>query len=394
MLFVNWKTTLLLTGILLICIFVISNIIIRKNRKLGVERYEADREIHRTIGATFGNIKFIKLKGNEEQILKDFRLSTKKHSHANVLNLTLGIMPKNILECIGFSLLAVIIIFNLLYRNSAENIIPIIAIYALSLYRILPAVHKLLGNLNNILYLKKSLDIVYDNINQNIEHEGFEHITFNKSIVIKNLSFKYDNSNDVLNNISLEIRKGEKVAIIGESGGGKSTLVDLIIGIHKPNSGNIYIDDTLITDANIRSWRSKIGYIPQNIYLFDGTIYDNIVFGMEPNVEQVSRVLKMANIWDILEKKDGLDTRVGEGGIQLSGGQKQRIGIARALYNNPDVLVLDEATSALDTETETKIMDEIYNIGKDKTLIIIAHRLSTIERCDRKIKIEDGNIIA
>jgi ATP-binding cassette subfamily B protein/ATP-binding cassette subfamily C protein len=183
------------------------------------------------------------------------------------------------------------------------------------------------------------------------------------------------------------------VAFVGESGGGKSTLVDLLIGINKPGSGVIYIDGAALTDANIRSWRGRIGYIPQSIYLFDGTVAENISFGEEEDPERLEQVLKMANIWDFLTGKDGIHTRVGEGGIQLSGGQKQRIGIARALYSDPEVIVLDEATSSLDNETEERIMDEIYKASNDKTLIIIAHRLSTVELCDRRIRIENGRIV-
>jgi ATP-binding cassette subfamily B protein/ATP-binding cassette subfamily C protein len=199
--------------------------------------------------------------------------------------------------------------------------------------------------------------------------------------------------NEVISDASLEIKKGEKIAITGESGGGKTTLVDIIIGIHKPLSGKVYIDDTAITDDNIRAWRKKIGYIPQNIYLFDGTVAENVAFGSIPDDEKIKKALQMANIWDFLASKDGVNTLVGEGGIQLSGGQQQRIGIARAFYDDPDVLVLDEATSALDTETEQKIMDEIYNVSITKTLIIIAHRLTTVERCNRRIRVEDGKII-
>ncbi|HCC37667.1 MAG TPA: hypothetical protein DEQ14_08660, partial [Treponema sp.] len=215
-------------------------------------------------------------------------------------------------------------------------------------------------------------------------------LDFNSRIRLENISFGYTGGNNVLNSISFEIQKGEKIAITGESGGGKSTLADLIIGIHKPTSGALYIDNTLITSENIRSWRNKIGYIPQSIYLFDGTVAENITIGSTYDEEKIKSVLQMANIWDFLETKEGINTKVGEGGIQLSGGQQQRIGIARALYDNPEVLVLDEATSALDTETESKIMDEIYTVSRNKTLIVIAHRLSTVERCDRKIRIENG----
>jgi ATP-binding cassette subfamily B protein/ATP-binding cassette subfamily C protein len=166
-----------------------------------------------------------------------------------------------------------------------------------------------------------------------------------------------------------------------------------MIGINYPSRGNIYVDGNMINSANIRSWRNKIGYIPQNIYLFDGTVAENVAFGAEYNEAKIVQVLKEANIWDFLAEKDGIDTLVGEGGIQLSGGQKQRIGIARALYGDPELLVLDEATSSLDNETEAKIMDEIYGLSGDKTLIVIAHRLSTVERCNRRINIENGMVV-
>jgi ATP-binding cassette subfamily B protein/ATP-binding cassette subfamily C protein len=196
----------------------------------------------------------------------------------------------------------------------------------------------------------------------------------------------------VIKNISFEINIGEKVAVTGESGSGKTTLVDIIIGIYRPLQGSLYVDNVLIDKANIRSWRSKIGYIPQNIYLFDGTVAENVCFGYKPDEDKVIRVLKKVKIWDFLETKEGINTLVGEGGLQLSGGQKQRIGIARALYNDPEILVLDEATSSLDNNTEAQIMDEIYDVSGNKTLIIIAHRLSTVERCNKRIHIEDGKI--
>jgi ATP-binding cassette subfamily B protein/ATP-binding cassette subfamily C protein len=194
-------------------------------------------------------------------------------------------------------------------------------------------------------------------------------------------------------NAYIEIIIGEKVAFVGESGSGKTTLVDIIIGIYKPEQGGLYVDDVLIEKTNILSWRSKIGYIPQGIYLFDGTVAENVSFGSKRDDRKIIDVLKKAKIWDFLETKEGLSTRVGEGGIQLSGGQSQRIGIARALYTDPELLVLDEATSSLDDATEAQIMEEIYDLSGNKTLIIIAHRLSTVARCNRQLRIENGVII-
>jgi len=284
------------------------------------------------------------------------------------------------------------VVFIVWIYHDASKVIPIISMYALALYRILPSIHRMLMNINHIIYNEKTLESVYETLQQPIEKEGDTQLSFERSIRLKNIHFKYLTGGEVITGISLEIEKGEKVAFTGESGGGKSTLVDIITGIHKPHEGKVYIDEIALTDDNIRSWRKKIGYIPQSIYLFDGTVAENVAFGSSPDEEKIKTALIKANIWDFLSQKEGINTLVGDGGIQLSGGQQQRIGIARALYDDPEVLVLDEATSALDTETEQKIMDEIYSVSANKTLIVIAHRLSTVERCDRRIRIGDGKI--
>jgi ATP-binding cassette subfamily B protein/ATP-binding cassette subfamily C protein len=390
---INWQMTLVLTILLVIITLLVVQLMVRKTEALGVKRAEAQEKLYRILGETFGNFKFIKLKGNQNGIFQNFENSTKTVSRATVISTTLGTIPKNILESTGFSLLVLSVIFILWFYHSAGSVIPIISMYALALYRILPSMYRILQDFNQIVFQKRSLDIVYENINQETEHEENIPVEFTRSIRVENICFKYQTGNNVLNNVSLEIYKGEKVAVTGESGSGKSTLVDLIIGINKPSSGTIYIDDIPVTNQNIRSWRSKIGYIPQSIYLFDGTVAENITFGTDFDENRIIQVLQMANIWGFLSQKEGIHSCVGEGGIQLSGGQKQRIGIARALYNDPEVMVLDEATSALDNETESKIMDEIYNISKDKTLIVIAHRLSTIERCERRIQIDKGRIL-
>ncbi|EJB0524342.1 ABC-type lipopolysaccharide transporter PglK, partial [Campylobacter jejuni] len=194
-------------------------------------------------------------------------------------------------------------------------------------------------------------------------------------------------------NLNLNIKKGEKIAFIGESGCGKSTLVDLIIGLLKPKEGQILIDEQELNANNTKNYRQKIGYIPQNIYLFNDSIAKNITFGDAVDEEKLNRVIKQANLEHFIKNlSQGVQTKVGDGGSNLSGGQKQRIAIARALYLEPEILVLDEATSALDTQSEAKIMDEIYKISKDKTMIIIAHRLSTITQCDKVYRLEHGKL--
>lgn len=382
---VNWKMTLALSLILTIKVFFLTKALSKIIKVQGEKRAALQEKFYRIIGETFGNFKMIKLIGNEKVIFDSFAQASQGFSRANIINATVATIPKNVLETIGFSALISVVMYILYIYNNAASVIPIISMYALALYRMLPAVNRMINSYNAIQFLRTSLDIVHSDLIYDLEKEGAEAIPFENHIELKNITFSYDGKHDVLKSVNLLIKKGEKVAFTGESGSGKSTLVDIIIGIYKPCSGSIKIGDKELTIDNIKSWRTKIGYIPQSIYLFDGTVAENVAFGHDYDEDKINQVLKQANIYDFLIQKDGIDTRVGEGGIQLSGGQKQRIGIARALYGNPEILVLDEATSALDNETESLIMDAIYAVAQDKTLIIIAHRLSTIEKCDRKI---------
>ncbi|MCK5895052.1 MAG: ATP-binding cassette domain-containing protein, partial [Endozoicomonadaceae bacterium] len=241
---------------------------------------------------------------------------------------------------------------------------PTLSMFVLSLYRLLPSVNRIVSGYNSLIYRYKSIEIVSEELQTKQEFLSSEKIIFDKKIYLSNVDFSYQyKSKNVLTDINLTITKGEKVAFIGESGAGKSTLVDLIIGLYQPNKGTIKIDNAIVNKDNLQNWRSQIGYIPQQVYLFDGTIAENICFGRNLDSALLEEVLKQANIFDFLQTKDGINTLVGEGGIQLSGGQKQRVAIARALYGHPEILVLDEATSALDDKTEQKIMDEIYNIS-------------------------------
>jgi ABC-type multidrug transport system fused ATPase/permease subunit len=250
-------------------------------------------------------------------------------------------------------------------------------------------VNRIVTGYNTLLYYHRSIDIIDEELKTTQENLGNKIIEFKEKIELTNVNFSYQEK-EVLSGINLTINKGEKIAFIGESGSGKSTLVDLIIGLYRLNQGEMKIDNVLVDESNLQNWRSQIGYIPQQVYLFDGTIAENVCFGRDLDKSLLVTVLKQANILDFLQTKQGVNTLVGEGGIQLSGGQKQRVAIARAIYGQPEILVLDEATSALDEETERKIMNEIYQISQDKTLIVIAHRLSTIKDCDKIYQLEDG----
>lgn len=394
MLVVNFKITILVSMFLGLCVAIIKLLIINKTKSWGVQRAKAIEEYYKIIGATFGNYKFIKLLGNDEQINNRFEIACNNYVIVDKKFQGTQPIPKYILEFLGFFIVVVLIVGAVIIygEEGITKIMPLITVFFIGLYRILPSLNRAVGYYQYIVFYKKSLDIVIKELDKNVENLGNKNITFSKSITLKNIIFEYEKDKEILKNISLNIQKGEKIAFVGESGSGKTTLVDSIIGLYKQKSGEIHIDDTLLTDENIRSWRSSIGYIPQEVYLFDGTVEDNIVFGRDYDSNKLEEALKKAQIWDFLQKKNGIKTIVGDKGIMLSGGQKQRLAIARALYDNPEILVLDEATSALDNDTEKEIMNEIYKASENKTLLIIAHRLTTLEGCDRIVVLKEGKI--
>ena len=393
MLYVNYEVTLVLTAFLLINGFIMLKTVSKKIKKQGVLRAEVQKSFYEIINKSFANFKLIKLQSNDQLILNDFEKASHKYAKINIIAQTLIQVPKFILEAIAFGLIILIVVY-LVYTNEGDisNTVSMLSMFVLALYRLMPSVTRIMGSYNNILFVHKSLDIIHNDLMYDNEDLGEKSIDFKNDIKIDNLYFEYKTNKPILNNISLTIEKGSSVAFIGESGSGKSTLVDIIMGLYKPTSGKILVDGISLDNSNVKQWKNKIGYIPQSVYLFDGTVEDNIVFGNEYNKEKIIKCLKQAEIYNFLEKKEGLKTFVGEGGVMLSGGQKQRIAIARALYTDPEVLVLDEATSALDNQTETIIMDEIYNISQNKTLIVIAHRLSTIKNCDKVYRINNGEI--
>jgi ATP-binding cassette, subfamily B, bacterial PglK len=394
MLVASWEVTLVFTIILFIKIYFLTQIISKKIKAVGVIRATIQAQFYEIINRVFGNFKHIKLQDREKlkQLNIKFRNLVNKYTSANTANGFLSSFPRVFLETSGFGLIVLLLVF-LLYKNQTNilHVVPTLSFFVLALYRLLPSVNRIVSGYNTLMYYHKSIDIVDEELKTPQENLGRELIEFNQYIELKNTKFSYK-ENLVLENINLIINKGEKIAFVGKSGSGKSTLVDLIIGLHQSNQGSILIDNVELNKTNLQDWRSQIGYIPQQVYLFDGTVAQNVCFGREMDEKLLEKVLKQANIFIFLQTKQGVETLVGEGGIQLSGGQNQRIAIARALYGQPEVLVLDEATSALDSETEERIMSEIYKISKDKTLIIIAHRLSTLKGCDRVYQLKNGVI--
>ncbi len=318
----------------------------------------------------------------------------------------IAISPKYFVELIGIVVIALTSMI-LFYKSSNPNeVIPIMATFALGAQKLIPAMQMsfsafstIKGNLFGVIQVLK----IINQPNYFYEKYSFPRkIDFRSFIKLKNIKFKYsEKSPIVINNISLEIKKGERVGFIGKSGCGKSTLLEIIMGLLTPTSGHFYVDNIEVNDKRnhqlIKQWRESISYVPQNIYLSDATILENVAFGLPKekiNFELVYDSLKKAKLLDFVNsKKNKYQTIVGERGIQLSGGQRQRIGIARALYRQNKILAFDESTSSLDSQTEEDVMKTIEQLDKDLTILIIAHRLSTLKSCDRIIKIENGKVV-
>ncbi|MDN5096013.1 ABC transporter ATP-binding protein [Aliarcobacter butzleri] len=394
MIYVNWKITLIMTIFLFLNALFLVKTISKKIKIQGKKREEFQKKFYEIISSTFGNYKIIKLQSNDTLIMNRFYDASINYAKSNIRSETLTSFPRIFLETIGFGLIALVVLYLVFkYQSDISSLLGILSMFVLGLYRLMPSVNRILSSYNLIMYNHRALDLIHNDLMYDGENLGNKNISFNHNINLKNINFGYSENKIVLKDINLDIKKGEKIGFIGPSGSGKSTLVDIIIGLYRPISGQIFVDNLIIDESNIKDWRKKVGYIPQSVYLFDGTVAENISFGKEFNEEKIKEVLKKAKILDFLEiHQEGIHTFVGEGGIKLSGGQKQRIAIARALYQEPEILILDEATSALDEAIEKEIMDEIYEISENKTLIIIAHRLSTINRCEKVYRINNKKI--
>lgn len=395
MLYINWKITLLISTILIVNAFFLMMTVSRAIKKAGISREEHQKKFFEIIQSSLGNFKLMKLTSNTELILEKFDQASSGYAQANIRNETLSHFPRLFLEALGFGIVIFMVIYLVnKYQSDISGTLALISMFVLGLYRLMPSANRILSGYNQILFYKSSLDIIHNDLMYDAEYLQDIPITFKHSVKLDHVYFEYNENKSILEDLSLTIHKGDKIAFIGESGSGKSTLIDLIIGLYRPKSGTICVDDIALNESNIKAWRSKIGYIPQSIYLFDGTVAQNVAFGKSINDVQIKESLRQANILEFLETHhEGINTLVGEGGIKLSGGQRQRIAIARALYGNPEILVLDEATSALDADTEAKIMEEIYKICENKTLMVIAHRLSTIKGCKKIYRLENKQII-
>lgn len=319
-------------------------------------------------------------------------------------------LPERLIEIMIVGGIVVIICVRIMLGYAAAEYVPQLAALALACFRLLPSLNKIADGASQLIYNKPCLDAVYANIDEArkfvcengdteriISDERTEHLSFDEEIAIEGITWRYLNGDrNILEQVSLKIKKGESIAVIGESGAGKSTLADIIMGLLRPQCGRVLVDGKPI-ESNYFEWAQMIGYVPQSVYLIDDTIRNNVAFGIpqeEIDDKEVWHALKQAKMDEYISKlPQGLDTIVGERGIKFSGGQRQRIAIARAMYYDPEIFVLDEATSALDNETEEAVMESIDWLHGRKTLIIIAHRLSTIQKCDKVYEVVDGKIV-
>ena len=354
---------------------------------------------------SFGGIKEVLLLDKSSEFKKSFIKAGNKLAYSEGLNRAIALVPRYFMELIGFASMIALVLY--LIANSKGNLgllLPILSIYAIAGVKLLPALQQIYnsivtiqGNLSAYESIREDLININMDIEQKVE-DNQQVWSKHNEISLKNITFNYPHKKSfALKDVSLVIKPNTTVGFVGTSGSGKSTLIDVIIGLIKPQQGEITIDGTPLIRQNLRTWQNKIGIVPQVIFLTEGTISENVAFGIPQdliNHEQVKKVLKLAYLEEwVLGLENGVHSKVGERGIQLSGGQKQRIGIARALYYEADVLVFDEATSALDGITEKAIMRAINDFTGKKTLIMIAHRLTTVQKCDKIFMMNNGSIV-
>jgi ATP-binding cassette, subfamily B, bacterial PglK len=368
---------------------------------IGDERFKANRLRFTIVGEAFGAVKEIKLGGFEKKYIDQFSEPAKKLARYEAFMGVLTQLPRFAIEAVAFGGMLLITLYLMAKTNDFVNIVPTIALYAFAGYRLIPLLQGIFDSINVLRYTRVSVDALHDDLKklQTSELVSFRNVLhLKKEINLNNINFSYPNSSKLnLKNINLKIPAGSNTGIVGLTGSGKSTLIDVILGLHTPKNGSLEIDGKIIDNNNRRSWQQSIGYVPQQIFLFDDTIASNIAFGQDlKHIDQdsIEKAAKIAKIHDFIVNELPLkyQTPIGERGIRLSGGQRQRLGIARALYHNPKVLILDEATNALDVHTEQLVIEEIKKLRKDRTMIIITHRLNSVKDCDNLILIEKGEI--
>lgn len=400
--YIDPKTTLIAGLSLSVIYFLIYKLVRNYLNKIGEERFYANQSRFTSVSEAFGSPKEVKLGGLEQVFINRFAKPSKIYAKHQASVQIISQIPRFAIEAIAFGGILILILYFISKNNNFINTIPIITLYAFVGYRMLPALQQIYNSITQLRFLTPSLEALYNDLKsiQPISNTNTKKkiLDLKNSIKLNHIYFNYPGKpNNVLVDINLSIPVFSTVGFVGSTGSGKTSVVDIILGLLDPKKGTLEVDGNVIDNHNKRAWQYSLGYVPQQIYLIDNTIAANIAFGVNKediNYARIEEVAKIANLHEFIinELQEQYETYVGERGVRLSGGQRQRIGIARALYHNPKVLVFDEATSALDNITEYEVMKTLYELKKDITIIIVAHRLNTIKMCDKIYHLEKGQI--
>jgi len=395
--------TVLLFGSLYVAIFVFLR---RRLRVKGEKRVQENTGRFTVATEALAGIKDIKILGREGYFLERFSNHSAKFSKLQAWVAVIGQLPQYFMETVAFGGVIALILVLLSLGQEGSKIIPLVSFFVFAGYRLMPAFQEIFYGVSSVQFNRASLDKISRDMSEETtappvfqKRELPTPLVLRERIALENMSFCYPHSRQIaLSHVSLEIPKSSFVGLVGPTGGGKTTLGDVLIGLLSPSEGRMTVDGVEIRGNNVWNWQRNIGYVPQQVFLYDDTVTRNVVFGLpDERIDRtrVEEVCRIANLHDFIEQElpNGYDTPIGERGIRLSGGQKQRIGIARALYHDPEVLVLDEATSSLDGITERAVLQAIENVAKKKTVIAIAHRLTTVKNCDTIYLIDKGAIV-
>lgn len=370
-------------------------------KNIGQERLKVNKLRFTSVSEVFGAGKAVKLGGLENVYIGKFSKTSKIFAKHQATMQILSQLPRFAIEAVAFGGMILFILYYLLQNKTFASALPLITLYAFAGYRILPALQKIYISITSLRFAGPALENLCEELrlNKKVLTEKYEEpLPFEKVISLKNIFYNYPNTVQTsLKNVSLEIFANSTIGLVGATGSGKTTTVDIILGLLDPQKGVLEVDGKVINDHNRKSWQKTIGYVPQHIYLTDDTISANIALGSDLkdiNQKSIEHAAKAANLHKFIinELPLGYKTIIGERGVRLSGGQRQRLGIARSLYYSPKVLILDEATSAMDSLTEKLIMEAINKLKKNTTIILIAHRLTTIKNCEKIFLLDKGEL--
>lgn len=374
----------------------------RRSELWGQKRQDHEAKRIRTAQQGIGGIKDIKVYGLEKFFSEEYSKNTLISLNSGRKQTILQGLPKIYFEMLTVLSLSGLIFFFVLLSSSSTELVTILGIYAMAAFKLLPSISRLTSNFQALKFGVPVIKIIENELNLEPKQKykiGKEKIIFKKDIILKSIFYSYKGSKyEAIKNINISIQEGKSIGFVGESGAGKSTLIDLILGLLIPSKGSILIDGKKLDINNLKSWQQNIGYVSQSAYLLDDSLKKNIAFGLpEDEIDEmkIKKAVSLSQLNDLVSSlPNGLESFIGESGVRISGGQRQRISIARALYNDPSILILDEATSSLDHETEKEVMNAVDNLKGNKTIIIIAHRHSTVKNCDFLYRLEKGEIIS